>query len=528
MRKFLREAKAAFRSDADDTTIPHQQLDNTNGPCAPTTLDVLRYRYSHGTNLGSIFVLEQWLTPHLYPENAPGSAELAAASASIAESGLDAARQEFEKHWNEYVSDDDLDWLVSAGTTSVRLPIGFFTLGPDFCRDTAFEDVAELYVNAWSAVERLVGRCWQHGIGTLLDLHAVPGGANDGEHSGTNSGKAEFWDNKKHKALAKLCLVTIAERARSIQGVLGLQLVNEAEHAAADKGMWEWYDAVASEVSRIDHTLPLYISDAWQLPAALPQVSARNSTRSASNPLVIDDHLYWCFSDADKAKTPEQIHSSDVPNALADLSSHAGNVFDRGATGLVVGEYSCVLADEAWSRTGDKDSHVRAFGHAQTALHRQNTGGSYFWTYRMNWMDGGEWGFKQMTSSGAITAPEHLMLDRQQVSTRLEQAGAQRATTLGDLFAAHVGYWDAQGGAYEHDRFKAGLDLGWSDAEAFFCMRSTGQIPGSGTGGDKIGLMDLWVLKRMRETRQGDSKFGWEFEQGFRQGIGALYEAVGI
>ncbi|KAL9627291.1 MAG: hypothetical protein Q9164_007648, partial [Protoblastenia rupestris] len=32
----------------------------------PTHLDILRYRTHHGTNLGSIFVLEKWLYPSLF------------------------------------------------------------------------------------------------------------------------------------------------------------------------------------------------------------------------------------------------------------------------------------------------------------------------------------------------------------------------------------------------------------------------------------------------------------------------------
>lgn len=32
----------------------------------PTAADVFNYRYHHGTNLGSIFVLEKWLSNSMY------------------------------------------------------------------------------------------------------------------------------------------------------------------------------------------------------------------------------------------------------------------------------------------------------------------------------------------------------------------------------------------------------------------------------------------------------------------------------
>ena len=79
---------------------------------APSPLDVLRYRYQHGTKFGSIFVLEKWLTSSMYQDNAD-SAELAAVTGNIKAMGLDAAKQKFEHHWETYISDSDLDWLAS-------------------------------------------------------------------------------------------------------------------------------------------------------------------------------------------------------------------------------------------------------------------------------------------------------------------------------------------------------------------------------------------------------------------------------
>jgi hypothetical protein len=50
-------------------------------------------------------------------------------------------------------------------------------------------------------------------------------------------------------------------------------------------------------------------------------------------------------------------------------------------------------------------------------------------------------------------------------------------------------------------------------------------------GGDKIGALDLWVLKRMREEKCADRdtcKLGWEWEHGFRRGLQDFYAAVGV
>lgn len=47
----------------------------------PTPRDILRYRYQHGANLGSIFILEQWLFGGMYDEGVSGSSELDAINA---------------------------------------------------------------------------------------------------------------------------------------------------------------------------------------------------------------------------------------------------------------------------------------------------------------------------------------------------------------------------------------------------------------------------------------------------------------
>ena len=72
----------------------------------------MRYRYHHGTNLGSVFILERWLTPSMFHESAKGSSELAAVEAWVKLEGIEKTRERFERHWREYVTDSDLDWLL--------------------------------------------------------------------------------------------------------------------------------------------------------------------------------------------------------------------------------------------------------------------------------------------------------------------------------------------------------------------------------------------------------------------------------
>ncbi|WPG98301.1 glycoside hydrolase [Acrodontium crateriforme] len=531
MKRFLDKAKSAIDSKRSDFPgagggggggqVPMQDQPSSIQP--PTPQDITKYRYHHGTNLGSVFIMEKWLTKSVYHESAQGSSELAAAEARCKAEGVDKAREIHEKHWREYVSDSDLDWLRDvAKCTTVRLPIGYFTLGPAYCEGTPFQNVAGVYQNAWNCVKDLVARCHQRGLGVLIDVHGLPGGANAQDHSGTDSKKAEFWGSKNNRNLGLRCICFIAQQAKGMEGVAGIQIVNEAEHNAKD--MYNWYEEVLKEAAKIDASMPIYVSDAWNLTQASEWSKGRNVISAGQvNPVVVDTHLYWCFGGPSKGNSPQDI-AREVPNKLDGLKN--GSVIDLGAADAVVGEYSCVLGEDSWAKGGNtpKDDLVRAFGNAESQTFQQKAGGSFFWTYRMDWMPGGEWGFKNMTEKGAITPPQSLSLSSQEVQSRTQHAQGQAQDQKQKTVSAHVHYWDSNHpGQYEHWRFEQGWDVGFNDAAAFFTSRSqNGQ-----NGGDKIGMLDLWVLKRLKESGQS-GKCMWEFEQGLRQGLRDFYGLAGI
>lgn len=273
----------------------------------PTELDILRYRFHHGTNLGSVFVLEKWLFPNMFPTDCP--AELDAVTKSVHDIGVDATRAKWEAHWRNTITPEDWEFL-SLSATAVRLPIGFYHLGSDFCLNTPFAEVAPVYANALTIIKEIIILAEAHGLGVLLDLHALPGGANDQHHSGwsgrsyaasykhlgggtlgklaskveskvkqhimsdtsNSSGpqRAEFWEKKQYRdlgtraveKLASLCALPTMKTA-----IVGLQIINEADTIAIQKGLWEWYNEAIAAVHRIDPELPVIVSDAWNAQA---------------------------------------------------------------------------------------------------------------------------------------------------------------------------------------------------------------------------------------------------------------------
>lgn len=493
-----------------------------NGIPEPTTLDIMRYRYHHGTNLGSVYVIERWLQPSRFPDGAKGSSELAAVKAWVDKIGLDATQRKYEDYWDTAITKEDIQWLVNkAKGTTIRLPIGYFDLpGRKFTRGTPFEPYAQVYNGAWYSIRKLIARLREHSIGVLIDLHALPGGANNQEHSGTNSGRAELWNSTSNRALGVSCCEFLARDVQTGSDLVGIQLANEAEWDAP--GMYEWYDQCISAISAVDSSIPVIISDGWNLNKSIKYSLSKNSVyaKQPTAPVVIDTHYYWAFTDEDKKKSPQEV-TSEVYSKLKELDGKEGSVVDRGASQVIVGEYSCVLADESWSRCNEtsKEECVTDFGRAQSKQWQDRAGGSFFWTWKMDWMPGGEWGFGAQTDAGNIVPSKHATLSQQNKITRLQKAIRERDARLHGAREAHITYWRRAdpNGKYEHEKYEHGWRVGYQDAFTF--------LEGRATQGDRIGMLEMWILKRLRDSGYRGG-LTWQFEHGLRKGIQDFYSAV--
>ena len=167
--------------------------------------------------------------------------------------------------------------LTYQGTT-IRLPIGYFDLPAAFLtQGTPFEPYAQVFAGAWDSIRTLISRLPARSVGVLIDLHALPGGANAQEHSGTNTGSADLWGSGHNRHLGVQCCKFIANEARSGLDITGIQIINEAEWDSP--GMYEWYDECISVVSSVDPSIPVIISDGWM------RVTPRSSQRVA--PLLV-------------------------------------------------------------------------------------------------------------------------------------------------------------------------------------------------------------------------------------------------
>ena len=442
-------------------------------------------------------------------------------------------KEKWEAHWDSALSNEDIvDLARRLYVNTVRLPIGYFTLGYQFTINSPFcSDVLRVvYSQAWKAVTRLCTRLYMAGIGTILDLHAAPGGANGDSHSGTSSGRADLWTNPHNLQLLAHCVGSIASTVAidKIPGIVGIQICNEAICDAP--GAFDFYRQLINGVSAIDSSIPLYISDAWDLGAALDFTASINTIKKPLlTPVVVDTHKYYCFTAADKAQTPVNIIRR-VAAELDEFLSRSNSVVDKGAVGCVVGEWSGALDEEtwAWVSAADRKQLQRQFGLAQSRTWHERASGSFFWSTNMDGHVGHAWNFLHMNALKAIAVPRYLTFDFATVRDRRGHAQEHKESLKSRDINNHNEYWHeaAPWQEFEHWRFEEGWELGYQDAVGFWEMRLNHGIQGAQKGADTIGLLDLWILKRLRQLGAvGD--FVWEWEHGFRQGVRTAQQALG-
>lgn len=471
-------------------------------PGKPSREDIYRNRQNYGVNLGGCFVLEKWLFHSIFPEGANCEAE--AVAKLVEENGEDEARTRLETHWTNFMSDDDWQWLEDHGVNSVRIPIGYWEIdGGRFTKHTKFEPFGHrVYANAWSIFKKLfVEKAGEHGISVLVDLHGLPGGANGSDHSGEHGGdgKAEFWHSSELQLLICEGLKFIVKDLLDYENICGIQIVNESEFADNPKHQKVYYGAAINLIREIDGNIPIIISDGWwpnQWAEWVQELQNHNNILG----VVIDHHVYRCFSDSDKNKSPQQIIDQLPADVLTNISKNGHGV------DFMVGEWSCVLDQSTWDKAEGGANHKRdelviEYGNRQLNQFMERASyGSYFWTFKFESGNGGEWDLKTMTDKGAIKSPLPnrgvQVPDGNSYERAKEDANNQQKQSVDKN--------------YDWNRFNDGFTMAWRDSEEF--LRFNGSL---------IGRIEATKEERLREnsTERGTPKRPDEFESGYLAGL---------
>ncbi|HEX6516307.1 MAG TPA: cellulase family glycosylhydrolase [Nocardioidaceae bacterium] len=134
--------------------------------------------------------------------------------------GEEAYARFFERFLDAFFAPADCALLSSLGINSVRVPFSYRHFEDD---DRPFE----LLEGGFALLDRAVEQCAEHGIYTILDLHAAPGWQNQHWHSDNPTHWATFWTHRHFQDRVVHLWEALADRYRGNPWVAGYNPLNE-------------------------------------------------------------------------------------------------------------------------------------------------------------------------------------------------------------------------------------------------------------------------------------------------------------
>jgi aryl-phospho-beta-D-glucosidase BglC (GH1 family) len=126
----------------------------------------------------------------------------------------------FDRFLEYFFTEPDAAFIQSLGLNLLRLPLNY----------RHFEDDMrpfEIKEAGFRHLDRVINLCAQHGIYTILDLHALPGCQNQDWHSDNATHKAFFWQHKHFQDRVVNLWETFARRYKNNPWVAGYNPINE-------------------------------------------------------------------------------------------------------------------------------------------------------------------------------------------------------------------------------------------------------------------------------------------------------------
>lgn len=355
-----------------------------------------------GVNIGGWLVLESWLTPSLYDKwnVTQGVGELQFCETL----GKPLCLHALQQHWDAWVTEADFKALASAGVTSLRIPIGYWILGPPYLLPS------EGYVaGGWPYLMRALRWAKASGLSVLIDLHGAPGSQNGHDNSGS-TGPIEWLEgdniNRTVAVLAELARnLTVVNTLPGYEGVVvSIETLNEPWTTVVGgpipmPTLKAFYSDAIAAMRSAGWTGGILLHDGWNLTywrGYKPDAGA-----------ALDTHNYFCFGGPhDSLSDWQQVQAvcaSDGPwlQGLTDTLP------------VIVGEWSlCIPNLPDYPLNGDATAWIRALMAAQWQAYGSvgpasvpgatAVAGSYFWTFKTegpSWT----WDFLNGLSQGYIT-----------------------------------------------------------------------------------------------------------------------------
>ncbi|KAF8322689.1 glycoside hydrolase [Clavulina sp. PMI_390] len=364
-----------------NTTLVNRDLFPTNG--------------IHGVNLGAWFVFEPYMAVDEWTSMG-GDGLCSDCTQCVndeyqltARLGQSAANTAFAKHWSTFITQSDVDLMVSYGINSVRIPIGFWIIESTVNAGETYPQGGLAYLRSGCAMLKNAG------ISVLLDFHAAPGAQTaSNPFTGHCVSTPGFWTQSNFDRMnaAVSALVTIVHNEpQNFGSVWGIEALNEPPtDGSQTPGYYTYMTQFVAAVRNAESALG--ISSANQLSATFMDVSwqwennAGNPAYTENGGNAYDSHLYYSFgAPCGSTGCVTDTLASHVSFACEAGGGRAESDAQQYNTPSFLGEWWLEPLSGTFGYFDQ--ASVRAFGDAQKRGYSPEGGnggyGWYFWSWKM-------------------------------------------------------------------------------------------------------------------------------------------------
>jgi len=341
------------------------------------------YPVVRGVNLGSWFLLEQYMAQHLFKDN--DGKRLTGNCTPIDERGLmkqlnaSVSKERMEVHWGSWITEQDIAWIASHGLNTVRVPLGYWVTHPE----------PPFVEGAFKHLARFFKWCERHHLSVILDFRGLKGSQNGATSSG-NCGACgrndcgttwvRFLDYKDTN------LAVIANLSRHFAqspSYLGFGVANEVASSVDGKDVMAFYQKAYDTIRQHSTDTLVFLGGTFN-PSTYPFQGEQG--------IVQESHIYYnYFKDGASINNYYNIklaqHSLSEVKRWPVLVTEWSLQHDGGRMGFTTQH--------------DENAWLPKFAQAQLQAYEQHSMGWIFWSYKTHWRNTHR-DFKDMCSQGFL------------------------------------------------------------------------------------------------------------------------------
>ena len=144
------------------------------------------YTYSQikGVSLGSLYVLEPFITPHLFYPFLGNNQRVISDTYTLCDYlGPYKTNKLLKKHWNEWINEDIIDTIFISGINTIRIPVGDYMYSP-YGPYSIVENGFKCFDGSIEHLDKILSYMNKYNFKIIIDIHAWKDSQNGFDNSG--------------------------------------------------------------------------------------------------------------------------------------------------------------------------------------------------------------------------------------------------------------------------------------------------------------------------------------------------------